>query len=150
MDTKDGSNIDYVRFPSISTDSYLKEQHELEQMLSKGSLLEIRHGLPSVIRPIFQLLDIFNVHGKPWYRLTISDGSNFTCAVKLSEKKNDLVISNTFANFCIFRVLNYRCIDADGIKVIHIHDLEILILGEVIKQKVGNPIYINNDETISA
>ena len=118
--------------------------------LSGGSLLRIIHSVPNVRLPVFQLLDLRKSKTGEYYKLTISDGLNYTTAAKLSPDKNILVENEELDKFCIFRAQKFRCLDSDGQKEIHLMDLLILNSGKLVGQTLGYPIRINNDDSITA
>ena len=134
-----------------STTSYdVKGNYDNDNLLSGGSLLKIIHSVPNVRLPVFQLLDLRKSKTGEYYKLTISDGVNYTTVVKLSPGKNILVENEELDKFCIFRAQKFRCLDNDGLKEIHLMDLLVLNSGKLVGQTLGYPIRINSDDSITA
>ena len=138
---------------SSTTSYHLREKCNNEsevKMLTKGSLLNMIHSVPNIRLPVFQLLDLRQSRTGEYYKLTISDGVNYTTAAKLAPDKNILVQNEELDKFCIFRAQKFRCIDNDGQKEIYLMDLLILNSGKLVGQTLGSPIRINNDDSITA
>ena len=108
------------------------------------------HSVPNVRLPVFQLLDLRKSRTGEYYKLTISDGVNYTTAAKLAPEKKILVDNDELDKLCIFRTLKFRCIDNDGLKEIYLMDLVVLNSGKLVGQTLGYPIRINNDDSITA
>ena len=154
-DTKQPEDINESVTPGFSlTTSYDlggKYNNESEfNLLTRGSLLKMIHSVPNVRLPVFQLLDLRKSRTGEYYKLTISDGVNYSTAAKLAPDKNILVENDELDKLCIFRALKFRCMDNDGQKEIYLMDLLILNSGKLVGQTLGSPIRINNDDSITA
>jgi len=120
--------------------------------LSNGALLKICQGAQDVEPPIFQLLQTKKIAGTSTerYRMLISDGANSNSYGMLATQLNGLVHEEKLKEYCIFKVNKYQCNNMQGKKVIIILDLEVLQEGSEVGEKIGSPIAIAADGTVSA
>jgi replication factor A1 len=83
------------------------------------------------------------------YRLLVSDGMYSNSYAMLATQLNNVITDNLVDNNCIIRVNKMQCNIMQGKKVIIILDLDVLRSGTQVGQKLGTPIAINADGTVS-
>ena len=83
------------------------------------------------------------------YRLLVSDGMYSNCYAMLATQNNHLINDKSIDEKCIVRVNKHSCNDMQGKKVIILLELDIINSGANVGQKIGEPIQINQDGTVS-
>jgi replication factor A1 len=118
--------------------------------LTQGALLTICQG-GTVECPNLQLLSFKRIAGSSSerYRLLVSDGMYSNSYAMLATQLNNVITDNLVDNNCIIRVNKMQCNIMQGKKVIIILDLDVLRSGTQVGQKLGTPIAINADGTVS-
>ena len=82
--------------------------------------------------------------------MLISDGANSNSYGMLATQLNGFIHEERLKEYCIFKVNKYQCNNMQGKKVIIILDLEVLQEGSEVGAKIGSPIAIAADGTVSA
>jgi replication factor A1 len=118
--------------------------------LTQGALLTICQG-GTVEDPNLQLLSFKRIAGSSSerYRLLISDGMYSNSYAMLATQLNKMVTDSTLDEFCVIKVKRLQCNTMQGKKVIIILDMEVLRPGSQVGQKIGTPIAIAADGTVS-
>ena len=116
----------------------------------EGILSEIQN----VFIPCFFTLQILNfkkIAGSSTerYRLLLSDGIYSNCYALLATKNNHLINDKSLDETCIVRVYKYSRNDMQGKIVIILLELEIINSGANVRQKIGDPISINQEGTVN-
>lgn len=125
-------------------------------MLTKGSLVSIKNN-EDIHDPVWQVFDIKKesfIGTNKGYSLHISDGQNMMC-VMLATQLNNMISSNMLNEFSIILMKHYIVINSIDCpkkkkQIIILVDLVILISGDVLGLKIGNPkpITDNSNEVI--
>jgi len=118
--------------------------------LTQGALLTICQG-GTVEDPNLQLLSFKKIAGSSTerYRLLISDGMYSNSYAMLATQLNKMVTDSTLDEFCVIKVKRLQCNTMQGKKVIIILDMEVIRPGSQVGQKIGTPIAIAADGTVS-
>ena len=118
--------------------------------LSEGALLTICQG-GTVEKPILQVLQNKKIAGSTSdrYRVFVSDGQYSNSFSMLATQMNHFITEGKLEANTIVRVNNHICNNVNGKKVIILLDLEILKLGSEVGRKIGDPVQIGADGTVS-
>jgi len=113
--------------------------------LTKGALLKICQG-GTEEKPTLQVLQNKKIEDR--YRLFVSDGqySGFSA---LARQMHHFIIEGKLEAFTIVRVNNHLCCIKDGKRVIILLEIEVLKPGSEVGRKIGDPLQIGVDGTMS-
>ncbi|XP_071626568.1 replication protein A 70 kDa DNA-binding subunit-like [Temnothorax longispinosus] len=121
--------------------------------LTEGALERIMRGT-NVEKPVLQILGYKNVNkdgvATDRYRLLVSDGRRFSWFIMLASQLNNLITNEILTENAICRILNYHLSSVNNggkekraIVSMVILDIEVLISGSEVKDKIGNPTNID-------
>lgn len=126
-----------------------------ENILTIGALKTILNN-EEVEDPVMQVLDvnkIIGTGGREHHELTISDSQNVYSFVMLETALNNMVYSGEITEFTIFQIKSLiiniipDCFKG-SIKFFIIYDLAVLVPGDVVGAKIGDPKpIVNNSES---
>lgn len=83
------------------------------------------------------------------YRVLVSDGMYSNSYAMLATQLNNLVEDKVVDEYCIVRVNKLQCNNMQGKKVIIILEMDVLQSGAQVGHKIGSPIAINADGSVS-
>ena len=135
--------------PDTETASNKTESDDRLPILSNGALLTISQG-GKAENPILQIIKIKKICGytSHRYRVLISDGQYASSYAIMASRLNHLFANNCL-DFSIICVDRFVCQDVNSKTVIVILDLQILSLGCEVMSKIGKPVQIAANGTIS-
>ncbi|XP_024879598.1 replication protein A 70 kDa DNA-binding subunit-like [Temnothorax curvispinosus] len=119
--------------------------------LTEGALERIMRGT-NVEKPVLQILGYKKQDNKDGvatdrYRLVVSDGRRFNSFIMLASQLNNLITDEILTENAICRILNYHLSSANNggkeKRAMVILDIEVLISGSEVKEKIGNPTNID-------
>ncbi|VVC40623.1 Replication factor-A protein 1, N-terminal,Nucleic acid-binding, OB-fold [Cinara cedri] len=125
---------------------------QIENLLTKGALRAIMNN-EEVNKPVFQVLGIrkitdAGVNSK--HRLLISDGQNLNSFAMLVTQLNSMILSGELTEFSIVKIKDHIISNltyhSEGNKqVIILIDLVVIVPGNVVLSKIGDPKPIVNN-----
>lgn len=121
-------------------------------MLTKGSLSSIMN-YEEVKNPVMQILGITNITAvgiNERYCLIISDGQNYFSYVTMTTQLNNMIFSEKLTEFAIVMIKRYimsnpRDCPKESKQILFVIDLVLLVSGEIVGLKIGNPIPITDN-----
>ncbi|GBM05835.1 Replication protein A DNA-binding subunit [Araneus ventricosus] len=115
--------------------------------VASGAITRILNG-EEVANAVIQILGCKSIHGagNDRYRLLISDGVTGCPFAMLGTQLNHMVANKELEKFTIVRVEKYLCnqVQADK-KVIILFNLTVLVPGNEVNKKLGNPVCSSTD-----
>ncbi|XP_018357780.1 PREDICTED: replication protein A 70 kDa DNA-binding subunit-like [Trachymyrmex cornetzi] len=120
--------------------------------LTEGALEKIMQGI-RVPNPVLQVLSYKKLSrnanedgsGTDRFMLLISDGQKLHSFTILNTQLNNLITENILNDYAICKITKYFMISPDiskDIRVMLILDIEVLVSGDQVGNKIGNPTNI--------
>ncbi|XP_071640824.1 replication protein A 70 kDa DNA-binding subunit-like [Temnothorax longispinosus] len=119
--------------------------------LTEGALERIMRGT-DVAKPVLQILgykklprtiNIKDGVATDRYRLLVSDGQSLSSFIMMTTQLNNLITDDILNEYAICRILNYHLasVNESGTEryVMLILDIEVLLSGNEVGYKIGNP-----------